>query len=138
MLHDCIANLYERNKTFKSDSDCEYYLIRMMYLSINSPTSPFYIKEILYQKNRRDLSSSFDQQKEVYVFDKLVSENLDQLIKRLPYFERAVFEEYIFSNFSYDKLAKDTGIPKVYLYRTVKEVKRKLQSYGDFCTDISI
>jgi DNA-directed RNA polymerase specialized sigma24 family protein len=50
------------------------------------------------------------------------------LIQRLPKFERMVFLEYIFTDFSYDKLSKETGIPKDYLYTTIKTAKKRIQN----------
>ena len=132
LLHDVLESVLQGDTTrFNDENDCEYYILRALYLAWNSDQSKFYRNELKYLRMRNDFSERV-KTIEPYVADKLLSENIDQLIKRLPAFERMVFEEYIFDGFSYEKLAEATGIPKSYLYRTVKEVKHKLQSYGDF------
>jgi DNA-directed RNA polymerase specialized sigma subunit len=57
----------------------------------------------------------------------MTNEQLDILISRLSEFERLVFEEYILEDFTYKELSKQTGIPSVYLYRTIDKIKQKLK-----------
>jgi len=129
LLHDSIVSLLESGKTFESEQDAEYYLIRVMYLSVNSKTSPFYKKEIAWVKNRSDLNTLKLHEVEPSTSVRELNENLDILVTRLNKFERMVFEQYIFTDFDYSELSFHTGIPVDYLYITVKNCKTKLRNY---------
>jgi DNA-directed RNA polymerase specialized sigma24 family protein len=63
----------------------------------------------------------------VWMADRLTNEQLDIYISRLPFFEREVFYLYALNDFSYDELSRETGIPKSYLYQTVKAAKDELR-----------
>jgi DNA-directed RNA polymerase specialized sigma24 family protein len=63
----------------------------------------------------------------VWMADRLTNEQLDIYISRLPFFEREVFYLYALNDFSYDHLSRETGIPKSYLYQTVKSAKDELR-----------
>lgn len=127
LFHDALIVILGKN--FKSEQDAEYYLIQVMYLSINSPTSPFYKSEIAYIKNRTDINVLTLSQAIPDLSDRIVNENLDILVTRLSAFERMVFEQYIVKDFSYDLLSEETGIPKEVLYQTVTKAKTKIRKY---------
>ncbi len=99
-----------------------------MYLSVNSPSSPFNKQYIQYKLNKRDFVDKNYEEDKTWLGSRLANEQLDILISRLSEFERLIFEEYILEDFSYKEFSKQTGIPQVYLYRTIDKVKQKLRS----------
>jgi RNA polymerase sigma factor (sigma-70 family) len=105
----------------------EYYLIRVMYLSINSPQSPFYRHVIHYNKNRRNFNDYSHEVDETWIGARMTNEQLDILISRLPEFEQLIFQEYILEGFTYREFSKQTGIPRVFLHRTITDIKKKLR-----------
>ena len=78
-----------------------------------------------------DLSSVIAQRLEKEQLDIFISrlekEQLDIFISRLPFFERELLFLYALDGFSYGQLSKETGIPKPYLYQTIKNAKKILR-----------
>jgi DNA-directed RNA polymerase specialized sigma24 family protein len=61
------------------------------------------------------------------IAQRLEKEQLDIFISRLPFFERELLFLYALDGFSYGQLSKETGIPKPYLYQTIKNAKKILR-----------
>jgi DNA-directed RNA polymerase specialized sigma subunit len=99
-----------------------------MYLSVNSPSAPFNKQYIQYKLNKRDYVEKQYEEDKTWLGARLANEQLDILISRLSEFERLIFEEYILEDFSYKEFSKQTGIPSVYLYRTIDKIKQKLRN----------
>ena len=115
-----IDGLIERN-------ELEFYVIRSMYVSATSPKSKFYRKYVQVRYTHVDFIERLHEYDPVS-FDILeLNENMDILVSRLSEFERMVFEEYIFTDFSYKQLSEKTNIPVIYLYRTVESATKKLR-----------
>ena len=108
--------------------DFEFYLIRVMYLSVNSPTSPFYKQTIAWNRNRRDFKDYAHEVDKTWLGHRMTNEQLDILISRLSEFERLIFQEYILEDFTYRELSKQTGIPMPFLYRTIDNIKQKIRA----------
>jgi DNA-directed RNA polymerase specialized sigma24 family protein len=99
-----------------------------MYLSVNSPTSPFYKQTIAWNRNRRDFKEYAHEIDKTWLGARMTNEQLDILISRLSEFERLIFQEYIFEGFTYRELSKQTGIPMPFLYRTIDNIKQKIRA----------
>jgi len=56
LLHDSLLSMFgsKHIENLIDTGDFEFYLIRVMYLAVNSPTSPFYRQTIAWNRNRRD------------------------------------------------------------------------------------
>ena len=61
------------------------------------------------------------------IAQRIGKEQLDIYISRLPFFERELLFLYALDGFSYGQLSKETGIPKPYLYQTIKNAKKILR-----------
>jgi DNA-directed RNA polymerase specialized sigma24 family protein len=130
LLHECLASVMQNSKLehLIAKDEFEFYVIKAMYRSVHFPKSTFFKQYIAYDRNKRELHNNYPELDTTWLGARLTNEQLDLLIQRLPKFERMVFLEYIFTDFSYDKLSKETGIPKDYLYTTIKTAKKRIQN----------
>jgi DNA-directed RNA polymerase specialized sigma24 family protein len=130
LLHDSLLSMFgsKHIENLIDTGDFEFYLIRVMYLSVNSPTSPFYKQTIAWNRNRRDFKEYAHEIDKTWLGARMTNEQLDILISRLSEFERLIFQEYIFEGFTYRELSKQTGIPTPFLYRTIDNIKQKIRA----------
>jgi len=130
LLHDSLLSMFgsKHIENLIDTGDFEFYLIRVMYLSVNSPTSPFYKQTIAWNRNRRDFKEYAHEVDKTWLGARMTNEQLDILISRLSEFERLIFQEYIFEGFTYRELSKQTGIPMPFLYRTIDNIKNKIRA----------
>jgi RNA polymerase sigma factor (sigma-70 family) len=130
LLHESIISAITSKHidNLLQNDEFEFYLIRVMYLSVNSPSAPFNKQYIQYKLNKRDYVEKQYEEDKTWLGARLANEQLDILISRLSEFERLIFEEYILEDFSYKEFSKQTGIPSVYLYRTIDKIKQKLRN----------
>lgn len=104
------------------------YVNRAIYLTAISPRSAINYK--------RAIVISLDDCKEcrgltddVYMEYRIINEQFDVLIGRLPEYDAIVFRQYITDGFSFDELSAATGIPKKKLYKSVDKTKQTLRRY---------
>jgi DNA-directed RNA polymerase specialized sigma24 family protein len=97
-------------------------------LSARSTNSSFNYTLRKFEKIRNDLKDDIIDDVNKSVGMRLENEQLDIFISRLPYFERELFFLYALDDFSYQALAKETGIPLAYLYRTIQKAKTTLRN----------
>jgi RNA polymerase sigma factor (sigma-70 family) len=130
LLHDSLLSMFgsKHIENLIDTGDFEFYLIRVMYLAVNSPTSPFYKQTIAWNRNRRDFKEYAHEVDKTWLGARMTNEQLDILISRLSEFERLIFQEYIFEGFTYRELSKQTGIPMPFLYRTIDNIKQKIRA----------
>jgi len=130
LLHDSLLSMFgsKHIENLIDTGDFEFYLIRVMYLAVNSPTSPFYRQTIAWNRNRRDFKEYAHEVDKTWLGARMTNEQLDILISRLTEFERLIFQEYILEDFTYRELSKQTGIPTVFLYRTIDSIKQKIRA----------
>jgi len=130
LLHDSLLSMFGSKYIEKliDTGDFEFYLIRVMYLSVNSPTSPFYKQTIAWNRNRRDFKDYAHEVDKTWLGARMTNEQLDILISRLSEFERLIFQEYILEDFTYRELSKQTGIPTTFLYKTIDSIKQKIRA----------
>ena len=130
LLHDSLLSMFgsKHIENLIDTGDFEFYLIRVMYLSVNSPTSPFYKQTIAWNRNRRDYKDYAHEVDKTWLGARMTNEQLDILISRLSEFERLIFQEYILEDFTYRELSKQTGIPTPFLYRTIDNIKQKIRA----------
>jgi DNA-directed RNA polymerase specialized sigma24 family protein len=130
LLHDSLLSMFgsKHIENLIDTGDFEFYLIRVMYLAVNSPTSPFYKQTIAWNRNRRDFKEYAHEVDKTWLGARMTNEQLDILISRLSEFERLIFQEYIFEGFTYRELSKQTGIPMPFLYRTIDNIKNKIRA----------
>lgn len=130
LLHDSLLSMFgsKHIENLIDTGDFEFYLIRVMYLAVNSPTSPFYRQTIAWNRNRRDFKEYAHEVDNTWLGARMTNEQLDILISRLTEFERLIFQEYIFEGFTYREFSKQTGIPTVFLYRTIDSIKQKIRA----------
>jgi DNA-directed RNA polymerase specialized sigma24 family protein len=130
LLHDSLLSMFGSKYIEKliKTGDFEFYLIRVMYLSVNSPRSPFYKQTIAWNRNRRNFKDYAHEVDKTWLGARMTNEQLDILISRLSEFERLIFQEYILEDFTYRELSKQTGIPVTFLYKTIDSIKQKIRA----------
>lgn len=128
LLHDTISRILENDISHVKDIEAYVaHAIRIAYYSNRSSYHNLYRK---HSELYADISDEHFQNmavESVWMGDRLTNEQLDIYISRLPFFEREVFYLYALNDFSYDHLSRETGIPKSYLYQTVKAAKDELR-----------
>ena len=128
LLHDTISRILENDISHVKDIEAYVaHAIRIAYYSNRSSYHNLYRK---HSELYADISDEHLQNmavESVWMADRLTNEQIDIYISRLPFFEREVFYLYALNDFSYDHLSRETGIPKSYLYQTVKAAKDELR-----------
>jgi RNA polymerase sigma factor (sigma-70 family) len=128
LLHDTISRILENDISHVKDIEAYVaHAIRIAYYSNRSSYHNLYRK---HSELYADISDEYLQNmavESVWMVDRLTNEQLDIYISRLPFFEREVFYLYALNDFSYDHLSRETGIPKSYLYQTIKTAKDELR-----------
>jgi hypothetical protein len=115
LLHDCLLSILNNKHVEKliETGDFEFYLIRVMYLSVNSPTSPFYKQTINWNRNRRDFKERSHELDNTWLGARMTNEQLDIII---------------LEDFTYRELSKQTGIPITFLYKTISTIKTTIKA----------
>lgn len=128
LLHDTISRILENDISHVKDLEAYVaHAIRIAYYSNRSSYHNLFRK---HSELYADISDEHLQNmavESVWMVDRLTNEQLDIYISRLPFFEREVFYLYALNDFSYDHLSRETGIPKSYLYQTIKTAKDELR-----------
>lgn len=128
LLHDTISRILENDISHVKDIEAYVaHAIRIAYYSNRSSYHNLFRK---HSELYADISDEHLQNmavESVWMVDRLTNEQLDIYISRLPFFEREVFYLYALNDFSYDHLSRETGIPKSYLYQTIKTAKDELR-----------
>lgn len=125
IVSEALIYLYDLdNEKFNLIDDLKSYVCKMIYLSWNSPTSPF------YRKFRNDNDTNY---KEVGY------ENTDSILEDLDVLEddisksknRMAFEVRLFKMYaemgSYRKVAERVDIPTMTVYKLVNSVREKMK-----------
>ena len=132
LLHDTLLKILESDKDKMQDihnrGKLNNYVSNAIRLSARSTNSSFNYTLRRFEKIRNDLKDDIIDDVNKSVGMRLENEQLDIFISRLPYFERELFFLYALDDFSYQALAKETGIPLAYLYRTIQKAKTTLRN----------
>lgn len=128
VVHDIIEHLYSRDRNYIeaiiTRGKMVPYIDRAIRLSVISQRSIFYAKFLKFGAITCEFNAAVELSQDDY--NKLIArENLDTLIQQLPKAERYAIELYLLG-YSYNDIATGTGIPLTYLYRLVKNAKKKI------------
>ncbi len=84
LLHESIISAITSKHidNLLQNDEFEFYLIRVMYLSVNSPSSPFNKQYIQYKLNKRDFVDKNYEEDKTWLGSRLANEQLDILISR--------------------------------------------------------
>ena len=117
------------------------YLKKIVAVRVLSKKSQFYRKRIAYKKNKINIDiSSLEYQLlnnnpvPDHYKEKLKA-SIEKALDNFNYYEREVFLLYYESKLTYKELAKETGIPKISIFNTVRKVKTKLKELVNVCTE---
>lgn len=121
----------EKLKELFQQKKLKYYVLNMVKISLNYPTSPFYKKYIINatQKNNIDFDSivydDCDKEENQNDQNNIYYKILDSL--QLNFIEQEIVKEYFSKNTSYRKLAKEFDVSYSFIYLIIKEVKQKIR-----------
>jgi len=127
LLHDSLLSMFgsKHIENLIETGDFEFYLIRVMYLAVNSPTSPFYRQTIAWNRNRRDFKEYAHEVDKTWLGARMTNEQLDILISRLTEFERLIFQEYIFEGFTYREFSNKQEYQRYFYTEQLIQLKLK-------------
>ena len=132
LLHDTLLKILEKDEYILEDiherGKLNNYVSNSIRLAARSTNSSYNYTLRKFEKIRSDLKNDIIDDVNKSVGMRLENEQLDIFISRLPYFERELFFLYALDDFSYQALAKETGIPLAYLYRTIQKAKTTLRN----------
>lgn len=106
-----------------------------------SKKSQFYRKRIAYKKNKVNIDISnleylfINDNYTPDLYKQKLKASIDKALTTFEYYEREVFLLYYDSKLTYKELAKETGIPKISIFNTVRKVKTKLKNLVNVCTE---
>lgn len=87
------------------------------------------VNEKKLQSKRADLTVVLNRKQDVDLSSRVDNETIDFAINFLPELEKKTFLLYVFDDFSYEGLSKETGISKINLYRIVERAQNILRNY---------
>jgi DNA-directed RNA polymerase specialized sigma24 family protein len=129
VVHEVITHLYGRDTGYINDivtrGKMVQYIDRAIRVSVTSNSSNFYNKYVKFTAITCEYSNRLQPVTDYDYTDLINRENLDVLIQQLPKMERLALELYLLG-YTYEELARETGIPVVYLYRVIKAAKKKI------------
>lgn len=106
-----------------------------------SKKSQFYRKRIAYKKNKINIDISsleyllLNNDPVPDLYKEKLKASIEKALDNFNYYEREVFLLYYESKLTYKELAKETGIPKISIFNTVRKVKTKLKQLVNVCTE---
>lgn len=110
------------------------YLKKIIAVRVLSKKSQFNRKHLAYFKNKVKCDTGtlehFLSRQGVEMpnnYKDALKQKLDSELEKFTYYERTLFNLYYESNITYDDLARETGIPKINIYNTVRKVKKQLK-----------
>lgn len=131
LLHDTLFRILEKDERkiilMIQKNEFEFYIIKALYRAWNSSRSSFYLTHRKFGMLRSDLIERFHEEDKTWYGARLDNETLDLAVSRLNWFEAQIFQLYIMEDFSYRQLEKETGIPSMYLCRTIDKAKINLK-----------
>ena len=146
LLHETIEILYTKIDPKKitnliKDEKLIFFIVRIMINQFHSSTSPYYYK---YKKYYKHVNGNYntsilwaehwltniaeedgiEQKKEIEV----MLQKIDDQLKNFNWFDAEVFKVYYLLSHSLNTLAKDTGINRNTLYKSIINIKNKLKN----------
>lgn len=132
LLHDTLMKILESDEDKMNDiikrGKIHAYVTSALRLAAYSSKSSFNYSFMKFSRLAVELDRDITEDLSSVIAQRLEKEQLDIYISRLPFFERELLFLYALDGFSYGALSKETGIPKAYLYQTIKNAKTILRN----------
>jgi DNA-directed RNA polymerase specialized sigma24 family protein len=105
-----------------------FYCVRIMLNSYHSATSPFYYT---YRKPSVSLYDCKDveaikEEDQTPIIE--MAERAKEILNRLPWYDRMLFETFVEESHTVSSLARATGIPRTSVSLTINRVRRHLKN----------
>jgi len=131
LLHDTLMKIIEADQDKLEDiiqrGKIHAYVTSALRLAAYSSNSSFNYSFMKFARMAEELNGDIPDDLSSVIAQRIGKEQLDIYISRLPFFERELLFLYALDGFSYGQLSKETGIPKPYLYQTIKNAKKILR-----------
>jgi len=109
------------------------YVKKIIAVRCLSKKSQFYKKNIEYKKNTINMQPH-EMEYVLHLkvttdlsYDKIKYQKVLDIISKFDEYERTLFLLYYESDMTYEELSKETGIPKISIYNTVRKIRNKIK-----------
>jgi len=146
LLHETVEILYKKVKPSKikkliKKNQLVFFVVRIMINQFHSKTSPYYYK---YKKYYKHINPNYntsilwsehwinnipedDSIKVKKEFEVMLTK-VEKQLNKMNWFDSEIFKVYYLFKHSLNSLAKETGINRNTLYKSIKKVKNKLKN----------
>ncbi len=135
LLHNCLEQLMGKSEQLSNlkDKELKWFFSRILYTNWNSKTSPYHYQFRKHFQNTSELiiEPTIKNPNEQIEAKLLIEEQLkqiDNILRDLKWFDRALFKKYYDEGYSYQRLANKTGISYHTIASTIRRVKKVIKS----------
>ena len=135
LLHNCLEQLMGKSEQLSNlkDKELKWFFSRILYTNWNSKTSPYHYQFRKHFQNTSELiiDPTIKNPNEQIEAKLLIEEQLkqiDNILRDMKWFDRALFKKYYDEGYSYQRLANKTGISYHTIASTIRRVKKVIKS----------
>lgn len=135
LLHNCLEQLMGKSEQLSNlkDKELKWFFSRILYTNWNSKTSPYHYQFRKHFQNTSELiiEPTIKNPNEQIEAKLLIEEQLkqiDNILRDMKWFDRALFKKYYDEGYSYQRLANKTGISYHTIASTIRRVKKVIKS----------
>lgn len=129
LLHTTLLGIVENAAKFQAFDPEKFrsYVDRALYISALSPRSKLNYKKAI-TISIDDCHNCTEVTDDVFLHYRIMNEQLDVIIGRLPEYDAIIFRQFILNGCSYNDLNKGTGIPIRTLRRSIELSKKAIKN----------
>lgn len=135
LLHNCLEQLMGKSEQLSNlkDKELKWFFSRILYTNWNSKTSPYHYQFRKHFQNTSELTidptikNPNEQIEEKLLIEEQLKQ-IDNILRDLKWFDRALFKKYYDEGYSYQRLANKTGISYHTIASTIRRVKKVIKS----------
>lgn len=135
LLHNCLEQLMGKSEQLSNlkDKELKWFFSRILYTNWNSKTSPYHYQFRKHFQNTSELiieptiKNPNEQIEEKLLIEEQLKQ-IDNILRDLKWFDRALFKKYYDEGYSYQRLANKTGISYHTIASTIRRVKKVIKS----------
>lgn len=135
LLHNCLEQLMGKSEQLSNlkDKELKWFFSRILYTNWNSKTSPYHYQFRKHFQNTSELTidptikNPNEQIEEKLLIEEQLKQ-IDNILRDMKWFDRALFKKYYDEGYSYQRLANKTGISYHTIASTIRRVKKVIKS----------
>ena len=135
LLHNCLEQLMSKSEQLSNlkDKELKWFFSRILYTNWNSKTSPYHYQFRKHFQNTSELTidptiKNPNEQIEAKLLIEEQLKQIDNILRDMKWFDRALFKKYYDEGYSYQRLANKTGISYHTIASTIRRVKKVIKS----------